>query len=825
MRRKIQIPPPSNYTSFGPSELFRFFFQIGRWTEGSFSDELQAYTRGTLVSTVTISKWKNRDVIPTRYSGPLFKMIENLSEPEIAKDWVAAFETVWAFHTSGRQPPRKIHEGNYSDAICTRHKRWITELYTEPEDGKKFSAADLYVPLQFYETLIGKTKIHDVDDVMNPTSKSWTFISGVPGSGKSMSALHMAASLCERDVFPIYIRGRRLSNINIDVTREHQSIGDSFSIESFVKHFRASSFQTAYLILDGLDEIDQLARETAASLRKILLGLKAEQAACTAHHKTLHIILLGPESDIAFAANQVETDHSRHFSLLRLDGSVQSHDTASHHILGQDLRPIWWQKYLAAEHRVIDPNLPDFLTVEYDDFLEFSSSPHLSHLICQTALGPLQDKLASQLPHEHVNEFTFSSNKNEIYKFVFEQFASNVKSILTRDSFLSVLQYIAMKTWQSGDGHSISLTSIFGSLNDPVLRAAFETLGLSPGAHMTTDIFTASFYVRLTAQESHSSNVSIEFTHRAFVEYLVSALIFDRFIDLISAFETQQNMTAALKAWVEVSHAGSRDPSLAGFCQNEAALRFDKLSYSNWDTALTIIQDHLSAQHIDGMGLESLTQYQHANGLLFFIWSCLNLERQKREGTYFTLTENKFNFDGNNLKKIQHSSFLSFALSGLHFSGAGLSHLKFNLGHMEHAIFEDTRFAMTHWRDVKVSATRFIRSTFEQSSFYEWRVDQSSFNNCFFQGTRVQGAIFSDCQLNEVSFSQCHFSDVEFIATGFKTVIFDRCVFSKSSFSEKREPKSIIQPTFRHCTFLDMDAAVNKIPAENMKGRIPQNYD
>jgi len=102
LHKKITTLPPANFESYSPSELFRFFFQIGHWTEGSFSDEFQSYTRGTLISTVTINKWKNRDVIPTRYSGPLFKMIETLSEPDIAEDWISAFETVWALHSAGR---------------------------------------------------------------------------------------------------------------------------------------------------------------------------------------------------------------------------------------------------------------------------------------------------------------------------------------------------------------------------------------------------------------------------------------------------------------------------------------------------------------------------------------------------------------------------------------------------------------------------------------------------------------------------------------------------------------------------------------------------
>ena len=135
-----------------------------------------------------------------------------------------------------------------------------------------------------------------------------------------MSALHMAASLCKSDVFPIFIRGRNVSNIDIDTKKTDQSIVDSFSIKSFLKHFRASSYEKAYLILDGLGEINQSVHGARNQLNKILSDLKVEQSACDAHLKSLHITVFGRESHISFAANQVQTELSVHLSLLSLDG-------------------------------------------------------------------------------------------------------------------------------------------------------------------------------------------------------------------------------------------------------------------------------------------------------------------------------------------------------------------------------------------------------------------------------------------------------------------------------------------------------------------------
>ena len=838
MHKKITTLPPANFESYSPSELFRFFFQIGHWTEGSFSDEFQSYTRGTLISTVTINKWKNRDVIPTRYSGPLFKMIETLSEPDIAEDWISAFETVWALHSAGRRPAKRASESSeFSDTICMQHKKWIDELYTQSKDETAFSAADLYVPLQFHQDNEGQVEILDAEDIIANCSKTWAFISGGPGSGKSMSALHMAASLYEGDIFPIYMRGRHLSDIEIDITNNDQSIIDSFSIKSFLRHFRASNFETACLILDGLDEIHQMAQGVTHRLSQILSDLKTEQAACNAHHKILNIIALGREAHINFAMAQIPTSQSRHLSLLSLDGSQRTKSLSSEPVQGTDLRPLWWKKYLTATQKNTDPTLPDFLSLEYDDFREFASDPLLSFLLCQTGIEQAESEGSNNLPHEDVNAFTYKANKNEVYKSIIDRLAQNVSHLLSPHKFLSVLQHIAVALWQSGH-EPVSVNMIYASLDNPEIKKAFEVLGIGSAAPTQPNITITSFYYRLASHDEKPDNMVVEFTHKTFPDYLISTLLFDRFIELISAFETKGKTEDALKAWAFVSHTGAHNPSLAGFCQKEAALRFDELSHLNWDLALDIIQHHLTAHYFDGKGLESLSQLQQSNSLLFFIWSCLNLERQKRGNTYFDLNNNELNFGFGEFRKFQrptttnlqsnaliessldNQSFLTFAVSGLKLSFADMSQLSFSLGHMEHMICADTSFAMTHWSHVKVSEIKFKRSIFQQAIFHQWRVLNAQFNNCLFQGARFQGGLFKACQMQDVLFSQCHFSEVEFMAPHFENVIFDRCVFSDSSFSRIKENNALTGVKFRHCTFLDMDDAIQILPDDSLIGTI-----
>ena len=853
----INVPPPSDFVSFSPSELFRFFFQIGRWTEDSFSNEFQAFTRGKLISTVTINKWKNRDVIPTRYAGPFFKLIESLMEPDLAKTWVTAFETVWALHSAGRTKDRASTKSEtlaFSDTIGFQHQKWINQLYAKKRPEETFSTSALYVPLQLHdvqEKSLGPQDVEDVIDLLGTTKNEaddidWIFISGGPGSGKSMTALHIAKTLCAGDIFPIYMRGRRLSSIDMDIIDPKQPIVDAFSAKSFLKHFRASSFDKACLILDGLDEVNQGPQGSTNLLGQIISELKIEQTACAAHNKKLRILALGRDAHIQFAASQVTTCNSRHFRLLSLDGGFHSKGEVFGSIQGQDLRPDWWKKYLSATGNFSDPSLPDFLCTEYDDFSEFGLDPLLAYLLCHTALNTHQDSPFTKLPHERVNALTYARNKNEIYKTVIDRLALGVRSILDQKRFLTVLQHMALAVWHNGGGRSVSLKAIYDGIQEPETKASFQALGLSDRTtQVLPDILITAFYYRISQdapspERSVSEQTVIEFTHKTFSEYLVSTLIFDRFVRLISTFDKKNEFEGALEDWIALSCKGTHEPSLADFCQKEAAVRFEKLSRLNWDTALNIIQNHVHGRFFEASGLSSIRHIQHSNGLLFFIWSCLNLERQKRTGTHFSLSNKSDSFSSADLKSIQRSiglhfesgslaeptlrsmTFLSPALSALHLTSADMSQLSFSLGHIENLICEDSSFAMTHWSHVKVTAGNYIRSVFQQAIFHQWRVLDTYFSGCFFQGSRFQGTTFSECRFVDTFFSQCHFSDVEFVSSQFENTIFDRCVFTQCIFPNDTNSVPTLGAHFRHCTFIDMDSALKNIPVESVENLIPQ---
>ena len=850
MRKSIHVPPPDNFSSFSPSELFRFYFQIGRWTEDSFSDDLQVFTRGKLVSTVTISKWKNKNVIPTRYSGAFLSMIRSFSEPALAKEWMTAFETVWALQSAGRKQHKpQISASTFSDAVCRQHREWIAQLYLAKRPNSGFSPADIYVPLQLTNISTddpAPQNVQDITDLVNeagdgPSAARWIFISGGPGAGKSTTALHLAHSFCEGNVCPIYLRGSRLSNIHIDVIDPTQPIGDSFSAKSFLQNFRASSFKVACVILDGLDEINRGPQGSKNALHQFIAELKHEQTACAVHNKQLWVIALGREAHIQVSTNLIAEAGVRRFALRGLDGSTRSQSNPLNSVQGEDLRALWWDKFLAASDNESDPSLPHFLTTDYDDFAEFGTDPLLTFLICHAALENPDNRPAKTLPHERVNALTYATNKNEIYKAMVDRQARSVRHLLNTKRFLSVLQHMALAMWQTEDGRHASLKSVYDCVQDEETRTSFQVLGLFDSSAQTPpNMLITIFYYRLSQDNQKLQEAAVEFPHKSFGKYLVSTVLFDRFTALISAFSETAKFEDALSDWILVSKQGTHSPSLADFCQKEAAIRFDLLSGLDWDAALMIIRNHLHRANFDNTGISFMSEILHSGSTLMFIWSCLNLERQKRTGKHFPLPNNDLQFDVSDLKAIQRPNglnfesgslieptlrdltFLSQTISALHLKSADMSQLSFSFGHIENLNCEDTSFAMTHWSHVKLTAASFARSLFQQAIFHHWRATDSCFTTCLFQGARFQGGNFTGCHIEETVFSQCHFSDVEFISSQFTNVVFDRCVFLECDFLQGKKTDRSLDAQFRHCTFMNMDTSLRNIPVENISSSITE---
>ena len=821
MQKRITTPPPNEFKTYSPSQLFKFFFQLGRWTEESFSADFQIYTRGTLISSVTINKWKNHDVIPTRYAAPLFKLIENSVEPKIATAWTQAFEIVWATHiarfekATEKMSLSQNHKVD-SDAICEQHCQWIRNLYDENIFGENFSTRDIYVPLQLVETGDNNIVLYENDDLLNlftfPEQNSWTCISGVAGSGKSMLALHLAQKLSHTATLPIYLRGKNISDIEIDIQDRAQPVIDAFSAGSFLKHFRISSQKTACLILDGIDEIIG----THQDVQRYLSDLHLQQNICEAQGKVLSVVIFAREADPYFMQPDRVALESRHLRVLSLNGHDRSQKTSENLIIGEDKRPLWWTNYLSATGRKLDNTLPDFLCLDYADFQEFSSVPLWTYLICKTAIDRATDNRL--LPHEAVNKFTYSENTNIIYRTLVNYITHKPDTL----DDISRLQNLALTHWHCDLNQNKAL------INEPHKDRGrafdFETYTHSAGLNLKRE--------DKSAIKSHQKEL---------IFYLLATLIVDRFIALVQQTEDTDEFEGALRHWSILSGQGIHDPILADFCQKEISLRFTELGELNWDKALPIALSHLNINHFQTTGLDAAAKILESASLLRFIWSCFNLERYKNTGVHFKFSDNPKKFNSLAVRRIHQSNFLNFkntslinpalgqstlltpSLSALHLTAADLSQLSFSAGHMESIKCEKSSFAMTHWSHVKISNSSFRKSTFQQAIFHGSRWHKSEISGSLFQGTKIETSSVVNCTLTDTLFSQCSFSDVDFLSCIFRGVIFDRCIFRDCGFKAASEDVFIDGIEFRYCTFLSMEKSVQRLIPDRLVNCVIQS--
>jgi len=310
--------------------------------------------------------------------------------------------------------------------------------------------------------------------------------------------------------------------------------------------------------------------------------------------------------------------------MLGLDGRYQQDPET--YPLGRDLRAEWWHKYLRAIGKKADPTLPDFLSIEYDEYSDFGSDPLLTYLICRTALATNETSPDDTLPHEAVNAVTYARNRNEIYQNIVSHNYSRISAQsgqgLKLSQYRSVLQHIGLANWHQGEGRVVSMQKVRDSIFDENTEAAFQSF-----LHPLPEMLMTAFYYRMSQDEETPDQSVVEFTHKTFSEYLVSTLIFDRFQELMEAFGAKQNLDEALINWSRLASAGEHKPTLADFCQAEAALRYEAFSQLNWDDALILINNHLNIEAQNVHGIDAISAHQHAASLLFFIWSCLNLER------------------------------------------------------------------------------------------------------------------------------------------------------------------------------------------------------
>lgn len=769
-----------------------------------------------------------------------------------AREWIAAFETVWAYHAAGQHNKSALERARSSEEttatlVRDQHVSWIQSRYHAPILGERFSTADLYVPLQMVEENPDTYVLYNPPDLARymrhgwngEPDADWLVVSGAPGSGKSLTALHLANSMSDSDVFPIYIRLSKRSSIQIGLSDLSQQIGDDASLSSLLMHFRSSTYTTCCIILDGLDEIGGTVSTSLDKLIEMISDIQAEKQHCRAQKKILRVLAFGRSARAEWMFKLLPNQQSKLLKMVGLNGQIASVSQNENETVGEDFRDIWWQNFLAAKGISTPSATPEFLSTDYNEFADFGTVPLLSYLLCRAALSDADTQTSVIPANEVVDKITYAKNKNSVYDAIIDQVRQESawrvgtlkNAILEKGDFTALLQHIALANWKDGAGHQIGVRQVERSIENKRTRKIFRSLSFCSSASRDdpTDNFSTVFYYGLNS--SSEENV-LTFTHKTFSDYLLSTLIFDAFIYLISCFSSGHDFDRALSNWLSICEAKSQDPSLADFCEHEAKLRYDDLTKLDWDTALQLLKAPIFRSTRSQEKLKTLAdkiaQFSLASSLIFLIWNCLNRERYRRQDTAFHLTNSDTGFSLSDLNFMQldrssnpanwsalkaiaiRPNFLGHSLSGLHLTDGQLFGLFLSTGHIQNTVCQAVYFSMGHWDRVRTDTCVFKASSFQKISFVRSMFTDCAFRDCFFQMSSFNKVEFSGSRLRDTQFAQCHFADVDWRACEMKDVIFDHCIFVNCLFAMKT--RSAHSAKFRQCTFVDMEDEFKSIP-------------
>lgn len=370
------------------------------------------------------------------------------------------------------------------------YNAWLQRQIQEPMMFEAFGLSDVYVPLRAFferereeddedEELLQKSrhsgpeKLEKVVVDLAAELDRWIgvadrndsirVVSGGPGSGKSSFAKVFAAHQAFQGAFPVLF----IPLHQFDSTGELiKAIGEFVRYDEYIEDnpINPDNDELRILIVfDGLDELTmqgKLAKEVAQAF---VQEVQAKVSQFNRHKTRLQVVITG--RDVAVQESFRDSCQILHVLpyfvpkrnrfVSKSDGVERNHRYHydhrcyydEEHLLDNDQRDDWWQKYAAATQR-------DFVKMptdlDLDTLTEITAQPLLNYLV---AFSYVQDKLTLS---ETTNLNTIYANLlNAVYDRGYEGKNRRHAAIgkLTKDEFIRVLEEIALAAWH-GDGRT-----------------------------------------------------------------------------------------------------------------------------------------------------------------------------------------------------------------------------------------------------------------------------------------------------------------------------------------------------------------------------------
>lgn len=611
-----------------------------------------------------------------------------------------------------------------------RYTAHLKANWEKPIFDEYFGLPEVYIPLRVgyemigaadsdeYERLIkiedGDTYIRDWLAIDSPDFQVLV-LKGGPGSGKSSLMKKLAYELSAANREPVYF----IELHKIDFDRSVQKaidelIKDFFPTGVFDRAFEGA-MRRPVLIFDGLDELSssgetgmEVAKRFVEDLLKLIDRVEDNwMPRCILTGREM--VLYHFERDFEFEGQIVELqpyELKSRYSWQRFIGDQE--------VVSLDQRKIWWGRYLGLKR--MPQNIPAFL--EHENFSDLSTQPLLNFLL---ALSFMRGKI----------DFDKGPSLNQVYFDLIERvldrpWGKHNHLKWTIDEFLLVMEEVATAAWHSGDVRTVYLMFVmYRCRQNPEASELIQSLG-DDGVSSYLRLLTA-FYVQPRSDERR--DISIEFTHKSFAEYLVARKII-RFL-----------------GWIE---EGLRTPKY--FNKNLALSEWrglfgkEMMTSYIWDFLLLVIKDWVIE-----IGAERA----------IIVQSFLDEIFNELLENGFEVTE-KFNS-----KKITDTSRnMELSLWGI--VAAISRHTKQTVECTYYYDFLNRLWGWRHFGNDEFLKETFCwrefdpNANFDHENLTDFRFDYSSLNTAMFEGATLTNASFRNSEVDEGQFEGARLDEADF---------------------------------------------------------------
>lgn len=433
-------------------------------------------------------------------------------------------------------------------------------------------------------------------------------ISGGPGSGKSS----FAKIFCSKQ-----IRKRRVLFVPLHLFDLTGDISESIKIYlRDCQYFRDwvslyDEEERLLIVFDGLDELTQQGKSCIEIAKQFVDSVDRHISRKNNSKLTTNILLTGRDLSVqlneTFFRKEGQILHLLPYFMSEVEVDLNNY-ADSQCLLKEDKRDVWWRNYGNFTGKAYD-KFPNELRGKNLD--ELTKYPLLNHLIARSyARGK--------------TKFSSETNINAVYKdlidAVYERNYSSsgkYKSLLNIDEndFFILLEEIAISAWHGGSERTTTTKEIEEHCKNSGISQLLTQFS-NPDKKGVINLLIA-FYFR--QYDSRSNNeMTFEFTHKSFCEYLIARRIVRQLEMTLNMFEKKYTYEGwsnedALKKWIALCGKSSLDTYNFEFICNEIKLR-EKDKIEEW-------------QHM----LCELIGYMLQNGLPFECIPRMNFKEECRQ--------------------------------------------------------------------------------------------------------------------------------------------------------------------------------------------------